>query len=177
MATTAWASFASATLTGDWSAYPSSRVLTQDGSNADWGNAGINVSATLLNPGFSDLPDDATITGFNVRCYARETNSGQVYAYQIYLRQAGADYGSNRGGTTAGFKIQSTFQWHSWAVTDGTVTPAQAKASTFGVRVGFDETGNQNSPSLEVDAFQIQAVYTPAASGNPNTVGITRRRR
>jgi hypothetical protein len=99
-----------------------------------------------------------------------------VYAYQIYLRQAGSDYGSNQGGTTAGFKVQSTFQWHSWAVTDGTVTPAQAKASTFGVRVGFDETGNQNSPSLEVDAFQIQAVYTvpdPTITGVSPSTGST----
>lgn len=176
MAETAWASFASATATGDWSSV-ASRLLALGGATADWGNAGVNVSATLLNPGFSDLPDSATITSFNVRFYGRETNSGQVYAYQIYLRQAGADYGSNRGGTTAGFNIQSTFQWHTWAVADGTVTPAQAKASTFGIRVAFDETGNQNSPGLEGDTFQIQAVYTPAASGNPNTVGITRRRR
>lgn len=187
MAVTAWASPASAVkIAGGWSSDSANNLLLQDGNVVTWGGGG-NPEARVNNFGFSDLPDGATIDGIEAGFYGRENNSIAVYARNLFLQKvAGTNVGTDQGPSGVDWNpwfIQATNQWHTfggptnlWGTTWNT---SELKAAGFGLYVKFVNLSAKFSPALYADAFRARVYYTAAASGagNPNTVGITRRRR
>lgn len=183
MGTTAWATGTATEISGNGGAGGSINNLAVQGSGYYyWGGSPSFLTLRINNFGFSDLPDAATIDSFEIRHYARDVGSTNVYTDQVYgQKSAGTNLSTNVGGTTAGFRINSTAQWRtiSASLFGTTWTTAEAKAAGFGVYFRFGNYDGKYGPNFELDAIQVRVNYTEAAasSGNPNTVGSTRRRR
>lgn len=169
MAVTNWSSPASAVKTGGtWGSESANNFLTQDGLTVVWAG-GPPVSVRLTNFAFSDLPSGATIDGIEIRFYGREVGNGNAYADQIFLQKvAGTNVGTNQGGTSATFLVQSTSQWHVWGGSTNlfgtTWTRAELQSTGFSLHVRFSNYDVKYSPELYADAFQARVYYTEASS-------------
>lgn len=134
----------------------------------------------MLSPDLSAIPDTATIGGIEVIVSAG-LNSGLD---RLYLQKSGTNVGSNKAGEFAP-SIGSTIKGIAAYAYGGaselwgtTWTPAQLK-SGFSVAIGIPNLNPKFGASRSAAFVRVRVNYTeaPASSGNPNTVGNTRRRR
>jgi len=173
MATTAWKLGAAATQDGAGTAWSNiDRVLARAAT------PGAGTAASVLNTGsskfivvtgfdFSDVPDNATVNGFEIRINAAMFGSSyDAIVDRVYLRKDGvANAGNNFGPnytalpgsfTDKTFGSSSSLGGLSWSV-------AELKAVGFAIAVGIAEPSGENSTNAYVESVDVRVTYTPSA--------------
>ena len=159
-------SFAQATGSGSGFTNPNS-ALQEDGQMATVTQVGGNVPTGLLQISgfnFSNLPDDAQITGILVEVKAEVTaNPSNSGCYLVNVNVAG---GGSPKGMAYGSPIGTSLQYYSFGGQGDTfgglqLTGAQCKSSAFYVTAGMQHTGGSGaSATVGIDYIRVTLWYT-----------------
>lgn len=197
MATTAWLLPTSADTSGtghDWldqsaaatanNALGTTGTLTAQAYLTPWA-AGVSTRYLRLKaPDVSSIPSGSTINGIAIRLNASASHA-ELHWKDVQLMTGGSLVGTAKTGSALAAFANGPYRNSDFggaADLWGKASWSLAELATIWVAVrvhNADPKGTLFTATPRVDYGQFQFTYTAGASGagNPNTVGITRRRR
>lgn len=153
------------TLTG-WS--NGTNANASDDTYATGGGAGGFTTFEGTNFGFdADIAAPDTIDGVEMKVEWKRDSTLIIIDTSLRLMVGGSPSGANKasGGFIPSTEAITTLggSTDTWSLS---LTAAQVRASTFGVRIVFQEFGG--SGIAYIDHMTIKVFYTTGASGNPH---------